>query len=97
MNDYTGMDSDHMFGDSRVSAAEVEQETQIAQIMKRLARLEQMLEERTNPYIYPGDTTPQPYVSYTPNACERCGVVFEGVMSYSCPDLECPIQMRTTC
>lgn len=29
--------------------------------------------------------------------CTKCGMVWEGVMAYCCPDSECPIQFKTTC
>ena len=29
--------------------------------------------------------------------CGKCGMVWKGVMSYSCPHTNCPIQPKSTC
>jgi hypothetical protein len=43
---------------------------------------------------------PPPFVSSTPSLgdykCFKCGMVWKGVMSYYCPNIDCPIQVKVT-
>jgi hypothetical protein len=40
-----------------------------------------------------------PYPPYTEpeTVCPKCGMVWKGVMMYSCADMQCPIQPKVTC
>ena len=58
-----------------------------AQVRDLEAKLERIM---TQPPIEPY----QPYGDIT--TCTRCGMVWKGVMSYYCSNLDCPIQMQVT-
>lgn len=94
MNDYTGMNSDYMFGHTGEQTASIK-EDKLDQVLKRLDRIEDILNRPHDPYIYPGDNTPQPYYSNT-TTCSKCGMVFEGAVSYYCPQNDCPTFMKVT-
>ena len=52
-----------------------------------------------NPYVYPGDNTPQPDIpEYLVGtfACEKCGVSLEGSVSYYCARNDCQVYAKAT-
>lgn len=68
------------------------------QMDKKLERLERSVNTQSNPFVYPGDNTPQPSYPANPfphtansTVCGKCGLEFEGATSYYCPSDDCPI------
>ena len=78
----------------------------LERILDRLDTIERILKseekEETftayDPWLYPGDETPQPYVptfgGFT--ECSKCGMIFEGMTNYNCPDNNCPTFFKAT-
>ena len=66
----------------------------LEKILKRLDKIEDVINRPYEPYEYPGDNTPQPYYSAT--SCAKCGMTFEGVTGYYCPQNVCPTFIRAT-
>lgn len=68
----------------------------IEKILRKLDKIEDIINRPHDPYEYPGDKTPQPpYYSKT-STCSKCGMVFEGVMGYYCPSNDCPKFLKVT-
>jgi len=69
----------------------------IDRMNKKLDRLERSVGTQTNPFVYPGDNTPQPDMDFhASTTCSKCGLVFEGTTSYYCPQNDCPTFMKVT-
>lgn len=67
-------------------------------IEDRLAELERRVEElelttRRIPPLKWDDVAP----IGSRKSCPTCGIMWEGVMGYVCPNLECPVQPKPRC
>lgn len=73
----------------------------LEKILKNLDKIEDIINRPYEPYEYPGDNTPQPGDG-TPGpydfstTCSKCGMTFEGMTSYYCPQNDCPTFMKAT-
>lgn len=68
-------------------------------IIERLEKIEKTIDKTSNPHFYPERDAPQPYPfpdSLGSTVCRKCGMEWKGVMSYSCSDPQCPVQIKTT-
>jgi hypothetical protein len=64
------------------------------EILKRLDRIEEQIRQNANPPIY---TNIDRYLGYDlSTTCSKCGMVWEGLMSYSCAQSDCPMQFKAT-
>ena len=64
------------------------------EILRRLDRIEEQIRQNTNTPMYPNIDR---YLGYDlSTTCSKCGMVWEGVMSYSCPQSGCPMQFNAT-
>jgi len=59
------------------------------EVMKKLDDIEMKINRI--PPVYP---TPQLDLNST--RCSKCGMIWKGVMGYVCPQVDCPVQFKTT-
>jgi len=65
---------------------------QIWELQAQVRDLEAKLDRIT--YVPP--VVPMTPLKSNSTTCTRCGIRWEGVMSYYCSNLDCPIQMQVT-
>jgi len=68
----------------------------LEKILKKLDKIENIINRPYEPYEYPGDDTPQPYYYSKMTTCSKCGMTFEGMTSYYCPQNDCSTFMKAT-
>ena len=70
----------------------------LEKILKKLDKLEDIINRPYEPYEYNDDYTPQPRVPSFGGVtkCDKCGMVFDGVTSYYCSHNDCPTFVKAT-
>lgn len=68
----------------------------LEKILRKLDKLEDIINRPYEPYEYPGDNTPQPYYYSKTTRCSKCGMTFKGMTNYYCPQNDCPTFMKAT-
>jgi hypothetical protein len=70
----------------------------LEEILETLRDIKRSLDELSGPQIpvYPPARPAYPPYLGSATTCPKCGMVWEGVMSYSCMHSDCPVQYRVT-
>ena len=68
----------------------------LEKILKKLDRLEDIINRPHEPYEYSVGNTLQPYYHSKTGTCSKCGMTFEGTTSYYCTQNDCPTFMKAT-
>ena len=80
----------------------------LLRILDRLDKIEEILNSRDeketfithDPWLYPSDSEPQPYIQdYLggSSTCGKCGMLFTGATSYYCSNNDCPVFFNSHC
>jgi len=62
----------------------------LEKILKKLDKLEDIINRPHDPYIYQGDTSLQPYCPSKSITCSKCSMTFEDTSGYYCSENDCP-------